>query len=255
MKYGILLLIFLSYLACQQKPGNPPAEGFNAAASDEKAIEIADEVMLAMGGRAAWDQTRIIGWSFFGRRYLTWNKQNGDLRIDSPGDSTVYLVNLKSDEGRIMRGGEEMSHPDSLAKYLERAKGMWINDSYWLLMPFKLKDSGVTLTYLREEADEKGNPSDVLQLTFSNVGNTPDNKYEVWVNKEPRLVMQWAFYRDASQDEPNYIRPWDNYQPYGDILISADRSDNGGPANVRVMETVDHSVFSDWSQPDFVTLE
>ena len=38
---------------------NPPAEGFNAAGSDAKAMELADRTMDAMGGRAAWDSVRL----------------------------------------------------------------------------------------------------------------------------------------------------------------------------------------------------
>ena len=35
--------------ACSPKIANPPAQGFNAAASDAKAVAIADEVMAAIG--------------------------------------------------------------------------------------------------------------------------------------------------------------------------------------------------------------
>ncbi|MEJ2086172.1 MAG: hypothetical protein P8Y44_10915, partial [Acidobacteriota bacterium] len=47
---------------------NPPAPGFNAEASDDEAIVIADQVMEALGGRKAWDDTRYLTWNFFGRR-------------------------------------------------------------------------------------------------------------------------------------------------------------------------------------------
>ncbi|MEM9821605.1 MAG: hypothetical protein AAF985_11055 [Bacteroidota bacterium] len=54
MKYcNVLLAIFagMSFLACQSSPkvnGNPAASGFDLKNSDAKAIQIADEVMLAM---------------------------------------------------------------------------------------------------------------------------------------------------------------------------------------------------------------
>lgn len=62
---------------------NPPAEGFNEANSDPYAITLADEVMEAMGGRKAWDNTRIIQWTFFGSRTLTWDKWEKRARIES----------------------------------------------------------------------------------------------------------------------------------------------------------------------------
>ena len=57
---------------------NPPAPGFNTN-SDAKAIEIADQVMEAMGGRKNWDDTRYLFWNFFGVRTLLWDKQSGDV--------------------------------------------------------------------------------------------------------------------------------------------------------------------------------
>ena len=41
---------------------NPAAEGFDAEGSDAKAIEIADEVMKAMGGNRLWYCARFGEW-------------------------------------------------------------------------------------------------------------------------------------------------------------------------------------------------
>ena len=71
--YLTLLFVVLVLFACEQKKdtpaatnieSNPPAEGFDAENSDAKAIAIADEVMEAMGGRAAYDSTRYLSWNF-----------------------------------------------------------------------------------------------------------------------------------------------------------------------------------------------
>ena len=227
----------------EQPYGNPPAEGFNEAASDQKAMEIADAVMEAMGGRKAWDTTRYITWNFFGNRTLLWDKQSGNVRIDSHRDSSVYLINIYDNTGRVMKNGEEITHPDSLQKYVDRGKGMWINDSYWLVMPFKLKDSGVTLTYKGEDTIAGGKPADVLHLRFENVGNTPQNKYDVYVEKSSHLVKQWAYYREADMDTPNFVTPWNDYQQHGSILLGGGR---GGRAitNIKVLEEVPAEAFT-----------
>jgi hypothetical protein len=127
---------------------------------------------------------------------------------------------------------------------LKRGKSIWINDSYWLVMPFKLKDSGVTLKYLGEDTLMTGLPCNVLQLTFENVGDTPQNKYHIYVDLADNLVKQWAYYSDANQDSANFVRPWDNYKKYGNILLSADRSDDGGPKNVKVQDTINEKIFT-----------
>ncbi len=203
---------------------NPPCEGFDMAGSDAKAIEIADKVMVAMGGRKNWDQERFFQWNFFGSRTLWWDKLNGDVRIEMhKGDSSIYLINIFDDAGRVFKNGAELTQPDSVAKYMKKAKGIWINDAYWLFMPFKLKDTGVTLKYVGEGATESGIASDIIQLTFKNVGNTPQNKYHVWVDKSDHLVKQWAFFRENDKTEPNFVNPWQAYTKHGSLLLSGDR--------------------------------
>ncbi|MEZ4988583.1 MAG: hypothetical protein R2795_26775 [Saprospiraceae bacterium] len=184
---------------------NPAAAGFNKSASDPEAIAIADQVMQAMGGRTAWNNTRYIYWNFFGSRQLLWDKFTGNVRIDIPKENTVLQIHLHSNTGKAMVRGQVMTEPDSIAYYLDRAKSIWINDSYWLVMPFKMKDSGVTLKYLGKGNTEEGAKADIVQLTFEEVGRTPDNKYHVYVEETSRLVTQWKFLKTIRT--PHLVSP------------------------------------------------
>ena len=92
----------------------------------------------------------------------------------------------------------------------------------------------------------KGGRFNTLVLTFKEVGVTPQNKYKLYVDIKDKLVRNWAYYSNASQDTANFIRPWDNYQRYGNILISADRSDKAGPSNVKVDETLPDALFTEF---------
>lgn len=223
--------------------GNPPAEGFNAADSDEQAIRIADEVMEAMGGRAAWDATRYLKWTFFGRRTLWWDKATGQVRIEVPADSAVYLVNIHDATGKVLLHGQDISASDSLQQYVEQGVSIWINDAYWLLMPFKLKDSGVTLKYIGQDTMQGGTPADVLQLTFQEVGRTPDNKYLVYVDQQDRLVKQWQFFGSFADAEPRFTTPWQAYQRYGNILLSGDRG-RSQLTDIAVLESLPQETFT-----------
>lgn len=256
----IFALCFMNYwlVSCQSSdksreniaevnPGlaetNPPAEGFDQAGSDTTAIRIANEVMQAMGGRAAWDSTRYLAWNFFGNRSLLWDKQTGKVRIEVPQDSAIYMINVQEDTGRVMMKGQEITNPDSLAKYVEQGKKIWVNDSYWLFMPFKLKDSGVTLHYVGEDTMQGGEKADVLELRFKNVGFTPENKYRVYVDQNDHLVKQWAYYPQASMDTPRFISPWEDYKKYGNILLAGDRGDRD-ITDIKVMEDVPDTMFT-----------
>lgn len=252
--FTLLFLCFALPLTAQlAKAENPPAPSFNMTGSDAKAIQIADEVMRAMGGRKNWDETQYVAWNFFGRRMLLWNRYSGDVRIEV--DSMIYLVNVQTNTGKVKRGNEVLSQPDSIKKYVERGISTWINDSYWLLMPFKLKDSGVTLKYIGEQNDAAGKPTDVLQLTFQNVGRTPENKYWVYVDKTARLVTQWEYFLKYTDEKPNIMTPWANYKKYGGIMLSGDRGNNRQLSDIAVFSAVPKSVFTSFDHVDYSKLK
>jgi hypothetical protein len=250
LKQIVVLFVLLGGLASCNGPdehafSNPAAEGFDQANSDPAAVELADSIMVAMGGWRNWQDTRYISWNFFGFRNLVWDKYQQLARIESLRDSITYVVDLKTLSGKVWVKDQLITDTDSLNKMLQKAKSIWINDSYWLVMPFKLKDTGVTLKYLGEDTLMNGDRCNLLQLTFDDVGDTPQNKYLVYVDLKDNLVKQWAYFSTATQDSANFLRPWDNYKQYGKILLSADRSDSSGPRNVSVAQTLNAKLFTD----------
>lgn len=246
----ILLWLSVAAVVAQvKKSPNPPVPGFDVAGSDARAVQIADAVMAAIGGREAWDETQLIAWNFDGLRKLVWDKWSGDVRVDNLLDDQTVLLNITNDMGRVFRDGEELTHPDSVTKYVRQGKRNWVNDSFWLLMPFKLKDTGVTLKYLGDEPTQAGKPAEVLQLTFKSASNAPGSKYKVWVDKKSRLVTQWAQYAKVTDTEPLFTHPWDDYQPHGDLLLSGDRG-NRDLTDIMVFTGLPGEVFSDFTRTD-----
>ncbi len=222
---------------------NPPAEGFDQEGSDLLATLLADKAMQAMGGRAAWDNTRYLSWNFFGRRTHTWDKWTGDIRIEVPEIETTILMNINTKEGKVMKAGTQLT--DSLDYYLDRGYGLWVNDSYWLVMPYKLKDSGVTLKYLREDTTMTGASADVVLLSFKDTGLTPQNVYEVWVDTDSKLVTQWAYFPDSSTLDPQFITPWADYKKYGEILLAGNRG-KYELTDIQVLDEVPEGTFTDF---------
>lgn len=251
--YTCLLLLLtatgLQPAYAQRSSANPPAPGFDATGSDARAVQIADEVMNAMGGRKAWDETHFIAWNFFDNRKLVWDKWSGNVRVDNLKNDQTVILNINTDQGRVYRNGAEETNADSVAKYVRQAKGAWINDSYWLVMPFKLKDSGVTLNYLGEDKTPDGKPADVLQLTFKNVGNTPENKYKIWVDKQSHLVSQWAYFPKATDETPRFTLPWTSYEKHGGILLSGGRGERK-LTEIMVFTGLPGEVFTAFDRPN-----
>ncbi|QCK13574.1 hypothetical protein [Mangrovivirga cuniculi] len=261
--YSILIAVIIIFASCEDNKEkksstksdsvdsafyNPPAPGFNMAESDEKAISIADSVMMAMGGRKAYDNTRFIGFDFFGFRKVWWDKFADSAIIKLNKKDLKILVDLDTKNGSVWKDGEQLQNPDSVKHYSNYGYEAWVNDTYWLLMPYKLKDSGVTLKYLREDTTKEG-PAHVLQLTFNSVGVTPDNKYEVFIDHSDNLVRKWSYFSNATDTVPGMVTPWNDYQNYNGLLLSSDRGSRN-ITDIVVTNNLSETPFSEYYQHD-----
>lgn len=209
--------------------------------ADARAREIAERVLERLGGEAAWNRTHYVTWNFFGKRRHVWDKWTGDLRTET-GDR-VTLINLNSGQGRVFDGGTELAAGAELDQTLEQAREIWINDAYWMFMPYKLLDPGVHLAYAGEEplaAD--GRAADVLVMTFDAVGVTPKNRYRVSVARDTDLVEQWSFFEDAGDREPKFTRPWSGWKRFGDIWLCTGHG-KGEDWEIAVFQELPRTVF------------
>lgn len=225
----IFLVLFISTLAAQKQ--------------DEKAIKIAHKIMQNMGGLENWNNVNYIKWTF-GKRTLHWNKWTGDVRVEAIKEGLIILININTNKGKVYINRELVTNSQKKKRFLKKAKNWWINDSYWLVMPWKLLDPGVTLKYIEQTKLENGIKADVIQMTFDKVGITPNNKYYVYVDQKDHLIKQWAFFNLFSDEQPKFTKPWDNYQKLENILFSFDRSDFG-PKKVIVKKLFDTNLFTE----------
>lgn len=237
--------------ASQNNTKNEDSEfGYVHENSDPQAVTLANNIIDAMGGWENWQKTRYIGWEFFGRRQLLWDKETGNVRIEVPGDSMIYLLNVRDESGKVFRKGEEITNPDSLDQYITQGRKIWVNDSYWLVMPFKLKDPGVILSYQGKDITQNEEEAEVIELTYEDVGYTPQNKYKVYVDPQTYMVKEWAYYSNADQEEPDMVTPWKDFKKYGEIMLSGNRGQNN-LEKIVVYDYVPESVFE---KPDKVQI-
>jgi hypothetical protein len=211
--------------------GLASASGSAGPSSDPKAIAVAERVMQALGGADAWNATRYLRFDFavdrggktLMRRAHTWDKWSGRYRVeakDKDGKDMVVTMNLNSKQGSATVGGTPLAGA-ALRKALDDAYAMWVNDSYWLLMPYKLRDPGVMLEYAGEQ--KKGSDTwDELALHFDNVGLTPKDRYWVFVNRATGLVDRWQFVLGGKKTPPEPFE-WKGWRSYGRIKLADDR--------------------------------
>jgi hypothetical protein len=198
------------------------SDGGPSAVSDAGAVALARRTLQAMGGAPAWENTRFLTWRFLGRRLHHWDRWTGDVRMES--DRRLVLMNVHSKQGRVWEDGTEITDPDVLQQALEEGYAWWVNDSYWLIMPYKLLDPGVVLRFVGPATLPDGRAAQEITVTFEDgTGLTPRNRYDVWIADDTWLVEQWAYYASRDDEEPRFTGPWADWKRFGRILLATDK--------------------------------
>ncbi|NNE28513.1 MAG: hypothetical protein HKN16_02685 [Saprospiraceae bacterium] len=244
----VAVLSVILFLSCTQKEPTGPvtqATPQELGTGDEKALEVAAKIVEACGGQEAWDNTRYIQWNFLGRRKHVWDKHAGKVRIQGIGNEFDIRLNINQLSGRVNFQGIEYSQPDTLTKYLQMGKNMWINDSYWLVMPFKLRDPGVNLSYLGMASLSGNKDVHKLEVTYNQVGNTPQNKYHLFVDPDNYQILKWEFYQNREDPGVSLTNLWRDYTPYGNIILSGNRGGRYQLSDIKV-DDPELANFIDW---------
>ncbi|MEM1408193.1 MAG: DUF6503 family protein [Bacteroidota bacterium] len=183
--------------------------------------QLITEMVDSMGGYKAWTEIPVIRWTFDNRQTFYWDKTKDSVIMDRASQNLLVKFDLNSKKGSAWKSGEKVQDTQ-VGDYLDNAYLSWVNDSYWLAMPFKLKDPGVNLTYIGrgKETDDYHQ----IEITYNKgIGITPRNKYLIWINHKTSLINKWAFYIDRDDPEPVIVNKWSNYQQFGGVLFSLDR--------------------------------
>jgi hypothetical protein len=240
MKTNVATIVSLAVLlgACKSEPTE--VRVIENVHADAHALAVVERVTERLGGRSAWDRTRYLAWNFMGKRRHVWDKTEGRLRLED--GARIVLCDLDDGTGRVFENGVEVLDPEQRKKALERTRAIWINDSYWMFMPYKLLDPGVHLAYDGVEKLGDGRDADVLTLTFESVGMTPDNRYRVFVGRDTGLVEAWSYFEHAADAAPKFTLPWAGWKRFGDIWLA---TEHGQPVdwNIRVFSELPDSVF------------
>jgi len=222
------VVAFLATGWCAPAPGH-------ASSSDPQALHVADQVMSALGGKAKWDALPGIRWSFgaevgdsvrFLRRHA-WDMHRGLHRVEGTnraGQTYCLIHALDGSMGKAWVAGQPIEG-DSLAKLMKSAMAMWTNDTYWMLMPYKLHDPGVNLAY-QGSVDENGVACDKIALSFDDVGLTPGDHYWVYVDRANHRVVKWQYVLQGNEPPP-VTWTWEGWEQHSGLwFATAHRQDN-----------------------------
>ena len=203
---------------------------------DSKADSVAFRLMEAHGADA-WASASYLRFNFAvetpkGTRVVgrhLWDRTTGDYRVEwqsGPDSNYVALVNVrnvtdKTPGGTVYLNGTELTGA-AAAKARRQAYGRYINDTYWLLAPLKVFDSGVNRSY---RPDSSTAEHEVLHLTFGDVGLTPDDEYWLHVSTETGQLDRWAFHlQSMGEDTPPQHFRWTEYTtlqaPEGTVTLA-----------------------------------
>lgn len=231
-----------------------PGLSFAAAESAEResAAQIADQVLAAVGGAEGWAATHHLRFTFAGARTHHWDVRSGDHRLEGTtreGVAYVVLSNVNTKTGTVWLDGT-LAEGEAASEWLERAYGAWINDTYWLLLPFKLQDPGVNLSRL-DDVEIDGARYQVLELTFGEVGLTPGDRYRVYVDPSTSLVARWDYVLEsfeAGREATAWI--WGGWERHGSIQLATSRTMVGDTrelplSNLGVFDELPRSVYED----------
>jgi len=207
-------------------PAPAPAQDEPAApAAADEAQALVARVMEALGGEKAWEATRYLHFRFAGRRTHWWDRYTGRHRLEGTnqeGQSYLVLhdVDDRGETGRAWVEGEP-AKGEAATELVKNAYAAWINDTYWLLAPYKLRDPWVTLSYDGRET-VNGVTYDKLHLSFEGVGLTPGDQYWMYVHPETGLVDRWAYVLESQQPPPTAWE-WKGWRRYGPGILLADQ--------------------------------
>lgn len=213
------------------------------AQTDRTARRLAEATIDQMGGLKSWNDHRFVVWDIFGESHY-WDKWNGDFRWQR--DSLLVLMNIQTKQGKAFVNGKEVRDPVRSMQLVNRGYERWVNNSYWLLMPYKLLDPGVDLHYVGIDTADGGQVSDVIDLTFNNVGLTPNNRFRVFIDKKSGMICQWEYFKNRDDKEPGFIRPWNQWEEYDGMWLATGRGDqNHNVTNLALPKSLPRSVFTD----------
>ena len=174
-----------------------------------KTPSIAEKIANAHG-LEQWNKVSEIAFTFNGKRRWIWKPKTSDVTYIKDGDTINY--NIESIDSTLVK--------------IDRG---FINDKFWLLIPFQLVwDKGTSISEpTKVEAPISKTKMNKITLTYPNEGGyTPGDAYDIYYS-EDYLIREWA-YRKGNKPEASLVNTFENYQDFNGIKIALEHKKGDG---------------------------
>lgn len=240
-----------------------PADTSFAAIGDS-ARYWARRLLTSLGGPEGWRETRFLRFRWVvgsgeeaSGRLHAWDRYTGRYRLEYERDDgrpvlALFNVNrIRADSlasaGHVWVDGERLqgARRDSA---LRNAYGAFINDSYWLLHPFKYFDPGVHLDWAGRTELSDGRSYPTVHLTFEEDLGVTNDQYWGYVDPETGRLHAWQYHLQGREEKGDVIR-WEGWERVGAVRLAPRRVWPDGSVNIHFEElaaadTVPAGVFS-----------
>jgi hypothetical protein len=206
------LLITIALFSCKDQTSNE--------AIDKEDTEITElttaERIAANYGIDHWSSVSELSFTFnvsrgesgFGRSFV-WNTKTDDVVFMSEKDTIQYNRKMELDSLQT------------------NADMRFVNDSFWLLSPFKLVwDEGTTLSEEKEVIApiSKDTLNKVTIVYGSEGGYTPGDAYDFYYTND-YTIKEWA-YRRGNSEKASTITSWDKTETIGGLKFNTVHRDS-----------------------------
>ncbi|WP_298895853.1 hypothetical protein [uncultured Psychroserpens sp.] len=189
---------------------------------EKKELTVAEKIAQAHGFEN-WEKVNQIEFTFnvdrgenhFERRWSWQPKHN-------------YVVSTVNKDSITMFIRDSILDPNFV-----KVDKSFINDKYWLLVPFQLVwDEGTTISDpVKEVAPISKTELNKIVLTYGNEGGyTPGDAYDIFYDNN-YIIREWVF-REGNKEEPSMTTSFENYEDFNGIKIAKDHKMADGNFNL-----------------------
>ncbi|WP_445957150.1 hypothetical protein [Yeosuana sp.] len=173
-------LLFFVYLFF--KYNEPLPSGIQGKNADDLAYKMLDAL-----DNDAYENTNYIEWTFKNRHHYKWEKSKNLCTVFWEDYKVVLNLNNSTLNKAYVHGFTIKG--DMGKELINKAISYFNNDSFWLVAPYKVFDSGTERRLVKLNDGEDG-----LLITYTSGGSTPGDSY-LWLldtNGMPKSFKMWT---------------------------------------------------------------